>query len=68
MKIYEIAILYAPKSSDTAALKQEPAKLLVAPKAIVAKSQEAAQIVAARMIPEEYVDRLDEVQVAVRPF
>jgi hypothetical protein len=67
MKIYEVAVLFVPpekKNED----QTEKAQLLVKPTAILAKNDAAAQIQAARMIPEAFEDKLEQVQVAVRPF
>lgn len=66
MKIYEIAVFFNPKEHD--GKNAEKAKLLVEPKSILAKTEQAAQVAAARMIPDAYAERLDDVVVAVRPF
>ncbi len=67
MKIFEVAVLYVPaekKNEETT----EKAVLLVKPIAILAKNDAAAQIQVARMIPAEYEDKLEQIQIAVRPF
>lgn len=65
MRIFEIAVTFVPTNIVAAA---EEAKILVPPKPVLAKDEREAQIKAARLIPVEYDNRLDQVQVAVRPF
>jgi hypothetical protein len=65
MKIFEVAAMFIPEKKDK---DHQKAHLIVPVTAIVAKDLATAQTLAARMIPEEYVSMLDEVQVAVRPF
>lgn len=65
MQLYEYAIIYDPK--DTKGKNPAKAKVLAFDK-ILANDQNEAQIVAARKIPEDYVSKLSEVQIAVRPF
>lgn len=62
MNLFEYAVIYTPKSEN------EPAKVLVPVTTVLANSKENATLIAARSIPEEYLDRLDQVKVAVRPF
>ena len=65
MKIFEFAAIYVPKDGLKTA---DNAKIIVEPTAIIAKDEKQAAILAARAIPEDYVDRLDQVEIAVRPF
>lgn len=66
MKIFEIAIILIPKKSKDQ--NAEPATLLVKPTPVLAEDATQAQILGARMIPDEYATRLPEVTLAVRPF
>jgi hypothetical protein len=69
-KIFEYAVLYHPKprkvGDDSV---RDPSQIIVDVKRVVAKDESAAAILAAREIPEEYLDgKLDQVEIAVRPF
>jgi hypothetical protein len=66
-KIYEFAVLYAPEV-DGKKKQPERAKLVVDVQRIVAHDDQEAMILASRAIPEEYMDRLDRIKIAVRPF
>lgn len=63
MKLFEYAIIFNPKDS-----KKEKTQLLKSVSTVLATTQNNATILASREIPKEYLDRLDEVEVAVRPF
>ncbi len=67
MKIYEVAVFYVPPENKDGETK-EKAQLLVKPMPILAKTDQAANVQAARLIPVEFEDRLENVTVAVRPF
>jgi hypothetical protein len=67
MKLFEYAVLYVPKKKE----KDEeapPPKLIVPIKAVLTESEASATLLAARDIPQEYADKLEQCQVAVRPF
>ena len=65
-KIYEFAVLFnQPKSEITST---NVPKLIVPPTTLLADSDDEARIKAARAIPEEYIDRLSQVDIAVRVF
>jgi hypothetical protein len=66
MKLYEFVILYEGKRNKDGEWKEKP-ELLVFDKTL-AESAEQAQIVAARAIPENHLEHLDRVTIAVRPF
>jgi hypothetical protein len=69
-RLYEFAILYQPKErfdangNDTT----PPAEVLVEPTRILVRDEKEAMIQASRRIPEAYLAKLDEVDIAVRPF
>lgn len=67
MKLFEYAIIFNPKHNPDPDA-QEASKILVPPKHCLAADLASAQIIAARAIPDEYISRLDQVQLAVRPF
>lgn len=68
-KIYEYAVLYHPKprkvGDDTVT---DPSVLIVDVKRVIATKEEEVAMKAAREIPEEYLDKLDLVEIAIRPF
>lgn len=68
-KIFEYAVLHHPKprkvGDDTAT---DPSVILVDVKRVVATNDKAVAILAAREIPAEYLDKLEEVEIAIRPF
>ena len=65
-KLFQYAILWQP--SEEQAKNGEKAKLVVDLKTVLVNDEKAAFMVASREIPEEYVDKLDQLQIAVRPF
>lgn len=42
--------------------------ITVEPKVVEARTSDGARLVAAREIPQEYSDRLEDVEITVRPF
>lgn len=69
-KLFEYAILYHPKVvKDAAGNETQGAdKILKVPTHVLAGSEKEVAMRAAREIPEEYLNKLDEVEVCVRPF
>lgn len=63
MQVFEYVVLFSPKDS-----KKEKAEILVPVRQVLATNQQNATILASREIPKEFLNRLDEVQVAVRSF
>lgn len=66
MKAFQILAIYNPSKDEEK--KGEKAKFVVELQTILAKDVNAASMMAARKIPEEYMEKLDQVEVAVRPF
>ncbi len=66
MKIFEYAAILHP----TRARKEEGEQsvILVKPTVCLAHDLSAATVIASRALPEEVLDKLDRVEVAVRPF
>jgi len=69
-KLFEYAIIYQPKERTDAQGNDTtpPAVLIVEPTQILCRDEKEATIQAARRIPEEYLTKLDEVEIALRPF
>ena len=69
-KIFEYAIIFhqlqTKEQRDNG--ESQKSKLLVPPTHILAKDDKEAAVLAARAIPEDYLGKLDQVEVAVRPF
>ena len=65
-KIFEYAVLFHPKTKKEGA--SEPSKLIVDVARMVASNDKEVAIKAAREIPEQYLDKLDQVEIAIRPF
>jgi hypothetical protein len=68
--LFEYAIIYQPKERTDANGNDTtpPAVLLVEPTRILVRDEKEAGIQAARRIPDEYLSKLDEVEIALRPF
>lgn len=64
--IFEVAILLHPTEDESK--NGVSSMLLVRPKHILATNQHEATLLAAREIPDDYLERLDRIDVAVRPF
>ncbi len=63
MKLFEYAIIHnPPKDSDA-----RPS-MIVEITNVLAADDKQATLLAARQIPETFLDRLDEVELVVRPF
>lgn len=69
-KLFEYAVLHHPKATKEQAERGETPKsvVLISPTSTLATSEEQVAVLASRAIPETHVDRLDEVEIVVRPF
>lgn len=61
-KVFEYVVVFNPKDD------KEVAKIIVQPTVELADTKEAVAMKAARAIPEEYVDRIDDIEIIVRNF
>lgn len=61
-RLFQYAVIYHPRKKDEASV------LVVEPKTILVLDENVAALMAARAIPKEYEDKLDRLEVAVRPF
>lgn len=66
MKIFQYAAIYKPDEEESK--KGERPQIIVPITECVASDEKAAMLIAARAIPEKFIDRLERVDVAVRPF
>lgn len=76
-RLFEYAVLYHPKQTKEQIERGEAVRfdtvrpksvLLVTPTTIMASSDQEVSIQAARAIPTEYLDKLEDVEIVVRPF
>lgn len=69
-KLFEYAILHHPKVvKDQAGNEtQGPDTILKEPTHVMAASDKEVAMRAAREIPEAYLNKLEEVEICVRPF
>jgi len=69
-KLYEYAVLHHPKAKKDVAGNEDPvkSKIITDVTRILAATPDEVSILAARSIPEEYLDKIDQVEIVVRPF
>jgi len=65
LSVWEYCVLYHPQPEDD---KERHTELLVPVTSCMARDEDHAKMLAARDIPDEYVDKLDRCEVGVRPF
>lgn len=70
MKLYEYAVIYNPLPTKDQKERGESPKseLIVDVTRILSNNDKEAMMLAARAIPENYTDKLDRVEIALRPF
>jgi hypothetical protein len=69
-KLFEYAVIHHPKAKKDAGGNDVTEKdaLLVDLTTVLAASDREVSIIAARQIPENMTDKLDEIEVVIRPF
>ena len=69
-KLYEYAVIHHPKAKKDVAGNEEPvkSKILTDVTRILATGPEEVSILAARSIPEAYLDKIEQIEIVVRPF
>ena len=69
-KLFEYAVLYHPKKTKEQNERGEEPKsiLLVKPTQVLSTGDQEVAMLAARALPADYVDKLEDVEVLVRPF
>lgn len=65
-KLYEYAIIWHP--TEQQAEDGQSSRIIQAPEVCLATNEKIVAIKAARSIPDEFVEQLDQVEVAIRPF
>ena len=68
--LFTYAVLYHPKVIKDAAGNeiQESTTILVPPTPIIAQNDSGARILAARSIPADFADKLEQVEILIRPL
>jgi hypothetical protein len=69
-RLFTFAVLHHPKVVKDAAGNeiQELSTILIQPTSIIAQDDSSARILAARAIPAEFMDKLEQVEIIVRPL
>lgn len=69
-KLFEFAVLHHPKQTEDQFKRGEFPKsvMIVEPTRVIAGSDKEVGILAARSLKEEYLSKLDEIEILVRPF
>jgi hypothetical protein len=69
-KLFEYAVLHHPKAKKDLAGNEETVKssILTDVTRVLAATPEEVSILAARSIPTEFLDKLEQVEIVVRPF
>ncbi len=70
MKLYEYAVIYNPLPTKDEKERGEVPKsqLIVDVTRVLSNNDKEAMMLAAREIPESFTDKLDRVEIALRPF
>lgn len=61
--LYEYAVVFHPGEDD-----HERARVVVGPEHTLAQTEQGAVMKVARAIPEEYIDREENIEILIRPF
>lgn len=69
-KLFEYAVIYHPKQTKEQNDRGESPKsvLVTSPTTQLAGSDDEVSIIAARSIPPEHLEHLEDVEIVVRPF
>ncbi len=70
MKLYEYAVIYNPLQTQSQKdLGEKPqSELIVDVTRVLSNNEKEAMMIAARSIPDAYTKKLDQVEIALRPF
>jgi hypothetical protein len=69
-RLFEYAVLYHPKATKEQFERSETPKTVIVTNVttVLAGSEAEVSILAARQIPETYLDKLEDIEITVRPF
>jgi hypothetical protein len=65
-KIYQYAVIWHPDEEQTKEGKKS--EIIISPEFLLANDERSALITLSRSIPEKYLDQLDHLEIAIRPF
>ena len=66
VKLYQYAAICHPTKEEEK--KGEKAKVIVEPTTVLAKNEQVAGMMIVRQIPEEFADKLEQIDIVIRPF
>lgn len=66
MKLFDYAVIYHGKKDKDGEVVEKP--VVIKKDCILGHDEKQIALIAAREIPEIYLDKLDKVEVIVRPF
>ena len=64
--LFQYAALYYPSKEELK--KGKKAKVIIEPTTILAKNAQVASMIVIRELPEEYTEKLENVEIVIRPF
>jgi hypothetical protein len=67
VRLYQYAVIMQPRFSADDELV-DPGRVVVEPTTVLAESQDKANLLASRAIPEKEMQHLDRLEILVRPF
>ena len=69
-KLFQYAVLWHPKEHKTGdtATSGETSKIVTELTTVLAQDEKSVGILAAKKIPDEYNECLDQIEIIVRPF
>jgi len=65
-RLFEYAVIFNPSKDDEK--KGVKSEIVIKPTTILAKSEKEVNFIAARSIPDNFADKVDQLDIAVRPF
>lgn len=68
MKVYEYIVWIDEKKDKQTDAVVDPAAIITGPTVVIAKDDGHVSTIAARAIPAEFEDKLERVNITVRPF
>lgn len=69
-KLFDYAVVYHPKPKKDQSGNEIPqqSELIVPVTQVLAVSQDVVGMMAVKKIPDNYMDRLEDIEVVIRPF
>lgn len=67
MRLFQYAVILKPTAKEISE-GEGKYELVIEPTNLMAKDENEALLKAARAIPDDYADKMDRIEVAIRPF